>query len=116
MPYHLLLDISSLMYRAFFALPPSLSSAEGRPVNALRGYLDMAARLQNDLHPDEAIHVYDHDWRPAQRVAAYGGYKAHRPPEPEGLPSSLSFCARCSMPLVSGKLTRPDGRPTMRLG
>ena len=85
MPYHLLLDISSLMYRAFFALPPSLSSAEGRPVNALRGYLDMATRLQHDLHPDEAIHVYDHDWRPAQRVAAYAGYKAQRPPEPEGL-------------------------------
>jgi 5'-3' exonuclease len=91
MPYHLLLDISSLMYRAFFALPPSLSSAEGRPVNAVRGYLDMAARLQLDLHPDEAIHVYDHDWRPAQRVAAYAGYKAHRPPEPEGLPAQFEL-------------------------
>ena len=91
MPYHLLLDISSLMYRAFFALPPSLSSAEGRPVNALRGYLDMAARLQHDLHPDDAIHVYDHDWRPAQRVAAYAGYKAQRPPEPEGLPEQFEL-------------------------
>jgi 5'-3' exonuclease len=54
-------------------------------VNALRGYLDMTARLLNDFHPDEAIHVYDHDWRPAERVAAYAGYKAQRPPEPEGL-------------------------------
>ncbi len=91
MPYYLLLDISSLMYRAFFALPASLVGGDGRPMNAVRGYLDMTARLLSDLHPDDAIHVYDHDWRPAERVAAYPAYKAARPPDPEGLPHQFDL-------------------------
>lgn len=86
----LLLDTSSLAYRAFFALPATITGAEG-PVNALRGYLDMTARLVADRRPDEVLHVFDHDWRPAERVAAYAGYKADRPPEPEGLPQQLAL-------------------------
>jgi 5'-3' exonuclease len=85
----LLLDTSSLMYRAFFSVPPSVTNAEGQPINAMHGYLDMVSRLIADRRPDACVHVYDHDWRPAARVRLYEGYKAQRKPDPEGLPEQF---------------------------
>jgi 5'-3' exonuclease len=85
----ILLDTSSMMYRAFFSVPQSIVDAEGRPVNAAHGYLDMTARLVEAREPDRVEHVYDADWRPAPRVAAYEGYKAARPPDPEPLPGQF---------------------------
>lgn len=85
----LLLDTSSLMYRAFFALPASITDGGGQPVNALHGYLDMTARLIEAREPEDIVHVYDHDWRPTPRVALYAGYKANRAPDPEGLPEQF---------------------------
>jgi len=87
--HRLLLDTSSLMYRAFFALPTSIVDAKGRPVNAVHGYLDFTSRLLSIHRPDQAVHVYDHDWKPAPRVAAYAGYKASRLPDPEALPGQF---------------------------
>ncbi len=91
MTYTLLLDTSSLMYRAFFALPPTIVDGDGRPVNAVHGYLDMTARLQTTYQPDRLIHVFDHEWRPAPRVAAYFGYKADRPDDPPALPPQFAI-------------------------
>jgi len=85
MTYTLLLDVSSLMYRAFFALPQSITTSDGRSINAVHGYLDMTTRLLRTYAPDEIIHVYDADWRPGPRADAYAPYKAHRPDEPETL-------------------------------
>lgn len=89
--YRLLLDTSSLMYRAFFALPTTIADGDGRPVNAVHGYLDMTARLQTQYHPDQLMHVFDHDWRPAPRVAVYPGYKAARPDDPPALPPQFTL-------------------------
>jgi 5'-3' exonuclease len=87
--HRLLLDTSSLTYRAFFALPSSITAPDGRPINAVHGYLDMTANLARELRPDQIVHVFDHDWRPAPRVAAYAGYKSQRPEDPEGLPEQF---------------------------
>jgi 5'-3' exonuclease len=87
----LLLDVSSLMFRAFFSVPASVAGRDGRPVNAVHGYLDMCARLLAAREPDETVHVFDDDWRPAPRVTAYAGYKANRPPDPEGLPPQFEL-------------------------
>lgn len=86
----LLLDTSSLVYRAFHALPASITAEGGEPVNAVRGYLDMTARLLVDREPAEVVHVYDDDWRPQARVAAYPGYKADRPLEPPELTTQFA--------------------------
>jgi 5'-3' exonuclease len=83
--HRLLLDTSSLMYRAFFALPASITGEDGRPVNALYGYLSMLGQLVRERGPDEVVHALDDDWRPAPRVSAYDGYKSERPAEPEEL-------------------------------
>jgi len=88
-PNRILLDTSSLMYRAFFSIPPTVRAAGNQPTNAMHGYLDMVATLIGARKPDEVVHVYDHDWRPAPRVAIYEGYKGNRLPDPEGLPQQF---------------------------
>jgi len=90
MTHRLLLDTSSLMYRAFFALPQSISDQNGQPINAVHGYLDMSARLLANYTPGELIHVYDADWRPAGRVDLYPPYKGNRPDDPETLPPQFT--------------------------
>ncbi len=91
MAYRLLLDTSSLTYRAFFAVPTSITGPDGRPVNAVRGYLDMTTNLITELGPDEVVHVFDDDWRPAPRVRAYAGYKSQRAPDPDDLPEQFEL-------------------------
>ena len=91
MAHHLLLDTSSLLYRAFFALPTSIKDRGGRAVNAVHGYLDMTARLYASRTPDRLIHVYDDVFVPASRAEAYPPYKAHRPEDPPELPPQFEL-------------------------
>ena len=75
----LLLDSASLYFRAYYGVPPdSMTAPDGTPVNAVRGLLDMIARLIRARHPGRLIACMDADWRPAFRVAAIGSYKQHR--------------------------------------
>lgn len=89
MAHRLLLDVSSLGYRAYFGLKDLIRASDGRPVGAVHGYLDMVTRLIVSRRPDEVVHIYDHDWRPVARTDIYPGYKANRPPDPEGLPEQF---------------------------
>jgi 5'-3' exonuclease len=88
-PSRLLLDSPSLVYRAFFALPRSITAADGQAVNAVRGYLDMLSRLLTDHRPDGVLNVLDADWRPQWRVDAWSGYKATRASDPPELPGQF---------------------------
>lgn len=74
----MLLDTPSLYFRAFFGLPESITAPDGRPVNAVRGLIDMIATLVRQHSPDRLAATMDADWRPAFRVAAIPTYKAHR--------------------------------------
>ncbi len=89
--HRLLLDVSSLMYRAFFAMGETITSPAGRPVGALYGYLDMVTKLVVSRRPDEVVHVYDHEWRPVARTEIYPAYKHNRPEDPEALPPQFSL-------------------------
>jgi 5'-3' exonuclease len=91
MSSRLLIDGPSLIYRAFFAVPKTITDPKGQPVNAVRGFVDMIGQLITDHHPDEVIAVIDADWRPAFRVAAYPGFKANRPAEPPELTPQLGM-------------------------
>ncbi|MGH2710231.1 MAG: 5'-3' exonuclease [Actinomycetota bacterium] len=93
MAKRMLLDTSSLLYRAYFALPDSIKDPKGRPVNAVHGYLDMVARLLRDRGPDEIVHCLDDDWKPAGRVAAYEDYKSQRAEEPDDLTEQFELLA-----------------------
>lgn len=74
----MLLDTASLYFRAFYGVPDSIKRADGTPVNAVRGLLDMIARLTVDFEATELIACWDDDWRPGWRVALIPTYKAHR--------------------------------------
>ncbi|MGF1663331.1 MAG: 5'-3' exonuclease H3TH domain-containing protein [Kineosporiaceae bacterium] len=74
----LAVDTPTLVFRAFFGIPSTIRSPDGRPVNAVRGTLDMVATLLARFRPDALALCWDADWRPAFRVAALASYKAHR--------------------------------------
>lgn len=74
----MLLDSASLWYRAYFGMPDTLLSPSGEPVNAIRGYLDMTARLMNIYNPNRLVACIEGDWRPSWRVDLFPEYKANR--------------------------------------
>src|SRR5205085_5975905 len=76
------IDGSSLIFRAFYGVPASIKSPDGRSVNAVRGFLDMLARLISERRPRRLMVATDEDWRPQFRVDLLAGYKAHRVAEP----------------------------------
>jgi len=88
----MLLDAASLYFRAFYGVPTSVTAPDGRPVNAVRGFLDMTARLVGTHGPTRLVACWDDDWRPEFRVAALPSYKAHRvaPEGGEEVPDELS--------------------------
>ncbi|WP_440710804.1 5'-3' exonuclease [Herbiconiux sp. YIM B11900] len=74
----MLLDTASLYFRAFYGVPDSIRRADGTPVNAVRGLLDMIARLTVDYDAGLLVACWDDDWRPQWRVDLIPSYKAHR--------------------------------------
>lgn len=74
----LLLDGASMWFRSYFGLPSSLTAPDGRPVNALRGFIDAVATLITRERPSRLVVCLDLDWRPQWRVDLIGSYKAHR--------------------------------------
>ncbi|WP_028269389.1 5'-3' exonuclease [Arthrobacter sp. UNC362MFTsu5.1] len=79
MPHRLmLLDTASLYFRAFYGVPDTIRRADGTPVNAVRGLLDMIARLTADFEATHLIACWDDDWRPQWRVDLIPSYKSHR--------------------------------------
>jgi 5'-3' exonuclease len=74
----MLLDTASLYFRAFYGLPDTIRRGDGTPVNAVRGLLDMIARLTTDYRATHLIACWDDDWRPQWRVDLLPTYKAHR--------------------------------------
>ena len=74
----MLLDSASLWYRAYYGMPDTLLGPDGTPVNAIRGYLDMTARLVGIYKPNRLVACLDGDWRPSWRVDIFQAYKANR--------------------------------------
>lgn len=74
----MLLDSASLWYRAYYGMPDTLLSPSGMPVNAIRGYLDMTARLITMYSPNRIVACIEGDWRPTWRVELFPEYKANR--------------------------------------
>jgi 5'-3' exonuclease len=84
-PTRVVLDSPSLFYRAFFALPRTITGPDGGAVNAVRGYLDMLSQLLVERRPGGVVNTFDADWRPQWRVDLYPGYKATRREDPPEL-------------------------------
>lgn len=78
-----LVDVSSIFFRAFFALPP-LTNEKGMPTNALYGFMSMTLKLLRDIKPDYLVFCFDTK-EPSFRNEMYELYKANR----EEMPSDL---------------------------
>jgi len=74
----LLLDGASMWFRSYFGVPSSITAPDGRPVNALRGFLDAVATVITRERPARLVVCRDDDWRPQWRVDLIPSYKAHR--------------------------------------
>lgn len=67
-----------MWFRSYFGVPASITAPDGRPVNAVRGFLDSVATLITRERPLRLVVCLDLDWRPAWRVNLIPSYKAHR--------------------------------------
>jgi len=76
-----LIDGNSLAYRAFFALPESIATADGRPTNAIYGFASMLAKLLIEHRPRAVIVAWDAGM--SGRETEYKEYKAGRPSRPD---------------------------------
>ena len=82
LPEWLLVDGSSMFFRAFYAIPQTMRGPGGVLVNAVRGTLDTLARYVTTRKPRHVAFTTDEDWRPDWRVELIPGYKEHRVAEP----------------------------------
>jgi 5'-3' exonuclease len=78
----LLIDGSSLIFRAYYGVRDSAPAPDGRQVNAVRGFFDRLARLIAQRRPRHLAVADDQAWRPDWRVDLIPTYKSHRVAEP----------------------------------
>jgi 5'-3' exonuclease len=82
LPEWLLVDGSSMIFRAFYGVPQTNRAPDGTLINAVRGFLDNLARQVNERKPGHVAVTTDEDWRPDWRVELIPSYKVHRTGEP----------------------------------
>ncbi len=80
-PQLFLIDGNSLAYRAFFALPESIGTSDGRPTNAIYGLASMLVKIIDEHHPQGVVVAWDAGW--SGREKTYDLYKAQRKPRPD---------------------------------
>jgi 5'-3' exonuclease len=74
----LILDLPSIYYRAFYALPDSIKDSSGNPVNAIKGSLSIISQIYASQHASGVMATIDMDWRPDWRVKLLPQYKLQR--------------------------------------
>ncbi|MEW6313140.1 MAG: DNA polymerase I [Pseudomonadota bacterium] len=89
----LLVDGSSYLYRAFYALP-DLRNRANEPTGAIYGVLNMLRRLAKDVPADYSACVFDAKGK-TFREDWYPEYKAHRPPMPDDLAAQIEPLHEC---------------------
>lgn len=85
----LLIDGSSLAYRAYHAIPAILAPDGKTETNGVYGFLGFISRLIPDRKPSRLWVALDADWRPQWRVDALPGYKSHRVAQEGDLPDPV---------------------------
>ncbi len=103
----MLLDTAGIYFRAFYGVPDTVIAPDGTVVNAVRGTLDIVARLVSQFAPTQLLACWDDDWRPQWRVDLIPTYKSHRVaaevevgPDVEIVPDPLSM----QVPLIAEAL------------
>jgi DNA polymerase-1 len=80
-PQLFLIDGNSLVYRAFFALPESISTSKGQPTNAIFGFASMLVKIISEYGANPTLVVWDAGMSGREEV--YDEYKAGRRERPD---------------------------------
>ena len=80
----IVLDVPSLVHRAYHAVPQHFSTAAGEPTNAVYGFINMLFRIVDDVQPQHAAAAFDPPG-PTFRHEKFEAYKANRPELDESL-------------------------------
>ena len=99
-----LIDGNSLAYRAFFALPESIATSDGRPTNAIFGFASMLVKILTDYGPKPTVVVWDAG--SSGRKEVYAEYKAQR--------TRAARPAEASSGRTSSRWSRPSATATSR--
>lgn len=91
----LIIDGNSWLHRAFHAISTPLMSPDGRPTNAVFGFLSILVKTIHEIKPDAVVAAFDAG-RPAFRTEALEQYKMQRPPTDPTL--------KAQFPLIEGIL------------
>lgn len=101
-----LVDVSSMFFRAFYAIRP-LTTPSGVPVNAVYGFLSMVTKLFKEEKPDYMVFTYDRK-EPSFRKNLYPEYKAHRTAMPDDLAVQIPYIKKLADYLGIPALEVPD--------
>ncbi len=98
-PELLLVDASPYLFRAHFALPSSIVDREGRPANAVYGFMTFLLKLLAEERPTHLAIAFDASLTTSFRNRLYADYKAQREPPPAELEdqsvAALGLCRAC---------------------
>lgn len=84
----LIIDSHALIYRAYYAFPPTLTTSSGEPINAVFGYTSLLLDVINKFHPTNVIAVLD-SGEPIERQLEFTQYKTNRDPADEVMINQL---------------------------
>ena len=100
------LDGNSLMHRAFHAVPPTMNAPDGRPTNAIFGFLNMFLKMIDAFNPDGVVVAFDKG-KPRVRMEMLPQYKAQRPPMDSDLhaqfPMIKELLAALNVPILQSE-------------
>lgn len=100
------IDGNSLMHRAFHAVPPTMNAPDGRPTNAIFGFLNMFLKMIDAFNPDGVVVAFDKG-KPRVRMEMLPQYKAQRPPmDPDlhaQLPMIKELLAALNVPILQSE-------------
>lgn len=100
------IDGNSLMHRAFHAVPPTMNAPDGRPTNAIFGFLNMFLKMIDAFNPDGVVVAFDKG-KPRVRMEMLPQYKAQRPPMDPNLhaqfPMIKELLAALNVPILQSE-------------
>ena len=85
-----IIDGHAILYRAFHALPITLTTPDGKPVNAVYGFIRMLLKVISDLKPTHLAVAFDRP-KPTFRKKLFKDYQAKRPKAPDDLIAQIDL-------------------------
>lgn len=87
-----LVDASVYIFRAWFSLPDTLTSPEGKPVNAAYGFLRFITEFVEHTHPSRIMFAFDSSLTTSFRTEIFADYKSNREKPPAELKEQFEIC------------------------